>query len=271
MSNGRRIPFTQVDAFATRPFTGNPAAVLVLDETLTAEAMQLIASEMNLSETAFTGVGENGERWLRWFTPHVEVPLCGHATLAAAHVLFGSDEAGQIRFSSASGPLTVHKDGARIRLDFPADPPTTARAPDGLLEGLGCGGGATALQARNLWVVRVAAVDALTSLAPRFSALSDVDLRGAVGVSVTAAADEGYDFASRFFAPWVGIDEDPVTGVAHTALAPYWAAELARSTLEARQLSRRGGAMTVTLAGDRVHLSGTAVTVATGEIVVPGD
>ena len=269
MNKGRRVNFTQVDAFATRPFTGNPAAVMVLDEPLTAEAMQLIAAEMNLSETAFTGAGDDGERWLRWFTPTVEVPLCGHATLATAHVLFGSDAAGQIRFSSASGPLTVHQDGSRIRLDFPADPPTAAPAPDGLLGGLGCDARAATYQARNLWVVRVANVDAVTSLTPRFSALSEVDLRGGLGVAVTAASDEGYDFASRFFAPWVGVDEDPVTGLAHTALTPYWAAELGRSTMEARQLSRRGGAMTVTLAEDRVHLSGTAVTVAEGEMLVP--
>ena len=269
MSNGHRVPFTQVDAFATRPFTGNPAAVLVLEEPLTTEAMQLIASEMNLSETAFTGIGDDGERWLRWFTPAVEVPLCGHATLATAHVLLGAEDADRLTFSSASGPLTVHRDGSRIRLDFPADPPTASPAPGGLLDALGCDDGATALQARNVWVVRVGGVDALTRLAPRFSALGDVDLGGGLGVAVTAAAHEGYDFASRFFAPWVGVDEDPVTGLAHTALTPYWASELARSTMEARQLSRRSGAMTVTLAGDRVHLTGVAVTVAEGEIVVP--
>lgn len=268
MSDGRRIPFTQVDAFTAHPFSGNPAAVLVLDEPLTAEAMQLIAAEMNLSETAYTGV-DGEERWLRWFTPSVEVPLCGHATLAAAHVLFGTDEEGQIRFQSASGPLTVYKDGSRIRLDFPADPPVAAPAPAGLMDALGCGTGSKAFRARNVWVVRVSDVAELTELSPRFSALGAVDLQGGLGVAVTAAAED-FDFASRFFCPWVGIDEDPVTGLAHTALTPYWAAELDRNTMEARQLSRRGGAMTVTLAGDRVHLSGTAVTVAFGEILVPG-
>jgi PhzF family phenazine biosynthesis protein len=270
MSEGCTLPFLQVDAFTDRPFTGNPAAVLVLEDRLDARAMQAIASEMNLSETAFTGLDDEGRRWLRWFTPAVEVPLCGHATLATAHVLFEGGNPGPLRFESASGPLAVHRDGDRLRMDFPADPPHPADPPEGLLEALGCPPSSSSLRSRHVWVVRVDDESILRSLAPRFSALGDIDLgEGGLGVTVTAPGDGPVDFVSRFFCPWVGIDEDPVTGVAHTALTPYWAAQLGVETMEARQVSQRQGALTVRLAGERVHLSGSAVTVARGEIVVP--
>ena len=263
------LPFTQVDAFTTRPFGGNPAAVLVLDEALSASAMQQIAAEMNLSETAFTGVGADGGRWLRWFTPAVEVPLCGHATLAAAHVLLAADEPAPLRFDSASGPLVVDRVGDRLRLDFPSDPPNPAAAPAGLIDALACPADVSVLQGRNVWLVVLESEAEVRALSPRFSALGEVDLEGGLGVAVTAPGDGSIDFVSRFFAPWVGIDEDPVTGVAHTVLTPYWTGRLGHRDLEARQISRRGGSLTVRLASDRVHLVGSAVTVAEGRIRRP--
>ncbi len=263
------LPFVQVDAFASRPFTGNPAAVLVLDHDLPSEAMQRIAAEMNLSETAFTGRHASERRWLRWFTPTHEVPLCGHATLATAHVLFEGGSPSPIRFESASGVLTVHRDGERVRLDFPADPPEPVAPAAGLLEALGCGPGTPTARGRHVWVVRVSDPAALDRVAPSYSSLVRVDLDGGIGVAVTAPGPPGLDFVSRFFAPWVGVDEDPVTGLAHTALTPYWAEALGKSRMEARQTSWRGGDLTVELVGDRVHLTGAAVTVARGEILEP--
>lgn len=270
MSEADALPFVQVDAFTDRPFAGNPAAVLVLEDRLDDEGMQAIAAEMNLSETAFTGLDDQGRRWLRWFTPTVEVPLCGHATLATAHVLFEGGAPGPLRFESASGPLTVHREAGQIRMDFPSDPPAPATPPKGLLEALGCAPTAPVLRSRHVWVVRVEDEATLRSLRPRFSALGAVDLgEGGLGVTVTARGQGPVDFVSRFFCPWVGIDEDPVTGLAHTVLTPYWAAELGRETMEARQVSGRGGALTARLEGARVHLSGSAVTVCRGEIVAP--
>jgi predicted PhzF superfamily epimerase YddE/YHI9 len=269
MSETRELSFSQVDAFTDRPYRGNPAAVLILDRPLSDEAMQQIAREMNLSETAFTGSDADEGRWLRWFTPTVEVPLCGHATLATAHVLFDEGAESPLRFSSASGILTVHRDGGRVRMDFPADPPSPQDPPVGLLEALGGEAGWPALRARNLWVVRAADRARLRGLAPDYTALGRIDLGpGGLGVAVTAPGDDVH-FESRFFCPWVGIDEDPVTGVAHTALTPYWASELGLSTMEARQVSRRGGSLTVRLDGERVHLTGAAVTVARGHLLEP--
>jgi len=251
MEAGSEVPFYTVDAFTDRPFGGNPAAVCVLDSPLDADAMQTIAAEMNLSETAFVEAPDSdGVRPLRWFTPATEVSLCGHATLATAHALLEArDEEPPLRFFTASGLLTVHRDpDGSLRMDFPADPPEVEASPPGLLGALGA------------------------PPAPDFSALAKVELAGeGLGVAVTAPSGEGEDdFVSRFFAPWVGIDEDPVTGVAHTVLGPYWADETGRKALRARQLSRRGGRMEVRVEGDRVHLVGDAVTVARGRIAVPG-
>ena len=269
------VPFYTVDAFTDTPFRGNPAAVCIPPAPLAAESMQAIAAEINLSETAFVAApGEAGVRSLRWFTPTVEVPLCGHATLATAHVLLaeeGEPEEPPLRFSTASGTLPVHRepDGA-LRMDFPADPPTMETPPSGLLPALGCEEGIPSLRAGKSWVVRVASEERLRELSPDFKTLAEVDVgEGPLGVAVTAAGTGEADFVSRFFAPWSGVDEDPVTGVAHTALGPYWAEETGRSSLHARQISARGGAMDVRLEGDRVHLVGRAVTVARGRLRAP--
>lgn len=268
-----QLAFFQIDAFTDRPFGGNPAAVLVLSEPLAPEAMLRIAAEMNLSETAFVAPPDTeGARPIRWFTPTVEVPLCGHATLASAHALLrelGAES--PIRFSSASGPLIVHDLGARgLRMDLPADPARHEAPPPGLLDALGLApAGTRSLRSDKLWVVRVESEKQVRSIRPRFSDLAGVDPgAGALGVAVTAPGEE-VDFVSRFLAPWVGVDEDPVTGVAHTTLGPYWAAETGRRELSARQLSARGGSLDVVVDGNRVHLSGQAVTVIRGTILRP--
>jgi PhzF family phenazine biosynthesis protein len=273
MSPGKSIPFYQVDAFSNQPYGGNPAAVCLLDEPLGEGAMQIIAAEMNLSETAFvTPPGPGGDRALRWFTPEIEVPLCGHATLATSHVLLR--EAGEtppLRFETLSGTLQVHEAGGGwLRMDFPADPPDDAAPPPGLLEALGCPPGSATLQGAKLWIVRVAEESQVRMLEPDFAGLAAVDLGGsALGVSVTAPGKGGVDFVSRFFGPWVGVPEDPVTGVAHTVLGPYWARETGKPDLDAEQLSKRGGRMRVRVEGQRVHLLGEAVTVAQGTLLPP--
>ena len=256
----------QVDAFTGRPFAGNPAAVCILDAPGDEGWMQAVAGEMNLSETAFLHPLEDG--WsLRWFTPEMEVALCGHATLASAHVLW---EEGRIapdaeaRFHTKSGLLTTVRRGGWISMDFPAKPEDEAPAPEGLDRALGV---------RPLYVgrseydllVEVESEAAVRASSPDFALLRGVDARGVI---VTArGADSGYDFVSRFFAPRVGIDEDPVTGSAHCVLAPFWARRLGRDELTGFQASRRGGVVKVRTAGDRVLLGGQAVTVLRGELV----
>lgn len=266
-----RIPLYQVDAFTDTPYGGNPAAVCVLENPLPEAAMQAIAAEMNLAETAFVEAPDaEGTRRLRWFTPTTEVPLCGHATLAAARALLDRGEEPPFRFASASGPLEVHAgDEGGLTLDFPADPPSPAPAPAGLLPALGAPEDAPALRGARLWVIRLPDAEAVRTLEPSRE-LGRVELgRGMLGVAVTAPGEGGADFVSRFFAPWVGVDEDPVTGVAHTVLGPYWAAETGRSAFRARQLSARGGTLGVHVEGERVHLTGHAVVVARGELVPP--
>ncbi|MDE2782764.1 MAG: PhzF family phenazine biosynthesis protein [Gemmatimonadota bacterium] len=273
---GQGIPFYTVDAFTDTPFSGNPAAVCLEIDTLPDRAMANIAREMNLSETAFVyRAGEEGARRLRWFTPAVEVPLCGHATLASAHVLLREvGMPGPVRFHSLSGPLAVHVEGDRLRLDFPANPAVEAPMPAGLAEALGvdaggdAGGAAFAVSGKVALVVVGTEAEVL-ALRPDFGALARVVLPGGVmGVAATApGADPDVDFVSRFFAPWVGVDEDPVTGVAHTTLTPWWSRLLGRAEMSARQRSARGGALTVRDLGDRVELVGQAVTVARGHIV----
>lgn len=273
---GQGIPFYTVDAFTDTPFSGNPAAVCLEIDALPDRAMANIAREMNLSETAFVyRAGDGGARRLRWFTPAVEVPLCGHATLASAHVLLREvGVPGPVRFHSLSGPLAVHVEGDRLRLDFPANPAVEAPMPAGLAEALGVGaggdaGGATFAVSGKVALVVVGTEAEVLALRPDFGALARVVLPGGVmGVAATApGADPDVDFVSRFFAPWVGVDEDPVTGVAHTTLTPWWSRVFGRAEMSARQRSARGGALTVRDVGDRVELVGQAVTVARGHIV----
>jgi PhzF family phenazine biosynthesis protein len=261
------LPFFQIDAFAERPFTGNPAAVVLLDREADAAWMQAVAAEMNLAETAFVAPGA-AAFGLRWFTPVAEVDLCGHATLAAAHALY---ETGRLpadapaRFDTASGRLTVRRADGGLAMDFPATPPAACEAPPALAEALGAWPRWTGRSRFDL----VAVLDdetAVRTLAPDLAAVARLDGRGLI---VTARADggAGYDFVSRFFAPQVGVPEDPVTGSAHCALAPYWAGRLGRTALVGLQASARGGLVGVRLEGDRVVLTGRAVTVLRGELL----
>lgn len=260
------LRIVQVDAFTARPFAGNPAAVCVLATPRPDDWLQAVAREMNLSETAFLVPEEDGYR-LRWFTPQVEVDLCGHATLASAHVLWEDgllEPSATARFHTRSGLLTASLRESWIDMDFPARPPTAGAAPDGLLEALG-------VEARWVgrnqddYLVEVATTAAVRAARPDFGRLAQVRTRGVI---LTARDDTGeFDFVSRFFAPAVGVDEDPVTGSAHTCLAPYWRDRLDKEMLLAFQVSTRGGVVRMRLGGDRVILSGQAVTVLRGEIV----
>lgn len=259
-------PIYQVDAFTDRPFAGNPAAVCILQEPRDDRWMQQVAAEMNLSETAF--LLRQADGWnLRWFTPTVEVDLCGHATLASAHVLWeqgllAPDE--QARFYTRSGLLTADRSGDWIELDFPVKPATPAEPPAGLIDALGV---EPRYVGRNAWdyIVEVDSERTLRALDPDHARLKTLGVRGII---VTSRADEArYDFVSRFFAPGSGIDEDPVTGSAHCCLAPFWSARLDRTEFLAYQASARGGVLRVRLAGDRVKLGGQAVTVLRGALV----
>jgi len=261
------LRIVQVDAFTDRPFAGNPAAVCVLPAPRPDAWMRSVAREMNLSETAFLVRGDDGFS-LRWFTPAVEVDLCGHATLASAHVLWedGHLSAGaEARFHTRSGLLTARPRGAWIEMDFPATPEQAAAPPAGLLEALGV---EALYVGRNEfdYLVEVASETAVREARPNFSALAKVEARGII---VTApASTAGFDFVSRFFAPAVGIDEDPVTGSAHCCLGPYWSRRLGRTEFTALQTSARGGVVRVAVvAGERVMLGGQAVTVLRGELV----
>ncbi|MEZ4424676.1 MAG: PhzF family phenazine biosynthesis protein [Gemmatimonadota bacterium] len=266
------LPFAQADAFTDTPFAGNPAAVCLLEHALDAQLMQNVAIEMNLSETAFVEPPDaEGLRRLRWFTPGLEVDLCGHATLATAHLLFERGTRGPLRFSTRSGELVVEQEpDGRLRMDFPAVPVEDAPVPPGLLEALGIGSALEAARgpAGQYWMVVVDRADTVRALTPDYGTLGRVDLDGRIGVSVTAAGND-VDFVSRFFAPWAGIDEDPVTGSAHCMLAPWWSDRLGRATLQARQISARGGDVETRVVGDRVHLVGRAVTVAEGTLLLP--
>ena len=237
---------TQIDAFTDRPFSGNPAAVVLLDAPADPAWMQAVAAEVRLSETAFLHPVEDG--WgLRWFTPTVEVALCGHATLASAyHLLVDHGETGPVlRFDTASGPLTATVlDDGWIELDLPADLVTAAEPPDGLLDALGLHGDQVVGVSRGRTDLLVEVVDAqvVRSLTPDFAGLARFPIRG---LSVSARGDEGHDIVSRFFGPGSGVDEDPVTGSAHCALGPYWADRLGRERLVAYQASARGGVLRV--------------------------
>lgn len=259
-------PIWQVDAFASQPFTGNPAGVCLLDNPRSDEWMQHVAQEMNLSETAFL-VAEEGGYQLSWFTPACEVILCGHATLAAAHVLWSEGVAASSReivFRSLhSGTLTARRREDLIELDFPVRLPEPVVVPDGLAEALNL---EPHLVARDVedYLVLVADEQVVRRVRPDFARLRNLTDRGVI---VTAAGDE-YDFVSRYFAPAAGIDEDPVTGSTHCCLCPFWAEKLGKGTMVGYQASARGGVVQVTLAGDRVLLAGTALTILKGELLV---
>jgi PhzF family phenazine biosynthesis protein len=262
-------PIVQVDAFSDVPFRGNPAAVCVLPAARPDAWLQAVAREMNLSETAFLLREADGWR-LRWFTPATEVDLCGHATLASAHVLWEDGllaGAAEARFHTRSGLLTARRAGGWIELDLPATPPAAAPVPEGLLAALGLAGADWTGRSRFDVLVALPDASAVRELEPDFGGLRRVAARGVI---VTAPGDaDDHDFVSRFFAPAVGVDEDPVTGSAHCALAPYWAARLGRDTLVGYQASARGGHVRVRVAGERVRLGGRATTVMRGALVGP--
>ncbi len=259
------MKITQVDAFTNHPYGGNPAAVCLLESPCTDAWKQDVAREMNLSETAFLERDRDGFR-LRWFTPQTEVDLCGHATLAAAHVLW---EQGVLkrteaaRFFTRSGPLKAERTGNWIRLDFPVLQVQAAPARPDLAEALGV---------KPVWVGRssinylleVDSDEIVRSAAPDFSRLKQIDVRGVI---LTSKSSGEYDFVSRYFAPRMGVDEDPVTGSAHCCLATYWQTRLGKSEFKAFQASRRGGELRILVQGERVALSGEAVTVLTGELM----
>ena len=263
--NSHGIPIWQVDAFAARPFAGNPAAICLLESPRDAEWMQQVAAEMNLSETAFVvPAGRPNEFHLRWFTPAVEVDLCGHATLGAAHTLIEQervDPSRPILFQTRSGCLSCQRDGASIRMDFPATPPSGSVDPAtiGNLEAaLGITVDAVAKSKEDVFAV-VDSEQTLRRVSPDFSRLAEIETRGVILTATSSAP--GVDFVSRFFAPRCGINEDPVTGSAHCCLAPYWSERLGRSSLTGYQASPRGGVVHTRVVGDRVQLSGQAVTV----------
>lgn len=260
-----KIPLFQVDAFTSEVSRGNPAAVCPLDAWLPDATLQNIAAENNLSETAFV-VPRGDEFELRWFTPTTEVDLCGHATLAAAFVMFGEREypSDCIRFHSRSGILMVTRDGEILTLDFPARPAEACVFPKNLARGLGAEP-KTVLKSRDYLAVFDSA-DEVRNLRPDFAVLKTLDC---LGIIATAPGDD-CDFVSRFFAPSAGIDEDPVTGSAHCTLIPYWAQRLGKTKLFARQVSQRGGELFCELAGDSVHIGGKAVLYLRGEIVLDG-
>jgi PhzF family phenazine biosynthesis protein len=259
-----KLPIYQADAFTSELFGGNPAAVIPLEEWLPDGVMQNIAAENNLSETAFF-VEEGDSFRLRWFTPAVEVDLCGHATLATSHVLF--EELGYeqptINFNTLSGVLSVEKSGDRLVMNFPAVEPLQNEAPAILFQALGVERTSEVYKSDDYMVV-LNSEQEVANLDPDFRMLNEVDARGII---VTAPGDE-VDFVSRFFAPQAGIDEDPVTGSAHTKTTPYWSRKLKKDKLSARQISKRGGELICEMKGDRVEISGEAVTYMKGEITL---
>jgi PhzF family phenazine biosynthesis protein len=256
-----KLPIYQIDAFASRVFTGNPAAVCPLPAWLPDETLQSIAMENNLSETAFV-VKEGADYAIRWFTPQAEVDLCGHATLASAFVVLHYLEPARdsVLFSSQSGPLPVQREGEWLVLDFPSRPAAPVTAPAGLADALGARP-KEVLRARDLMAV-FENEEEVRSLRPNFWALREL---GEVGTIVTARA-AGCDFVSRFFAPEVGIPEDPVTGSAHCTLVPYWAGQLGKNRLHAFQVSARGGELVCELRGERVSIGGRAAAYLVGSI-----
>ena len=254
----------QADAFASSLFKGNPAAVVPLTEWLSDETMQQIAMENNLSETAFF-IPEGDHFHIRWFTPMTEVDLCGHATLASAHILFNelAFKGEQIEFKSKSGPLKVTKSADKLQLDFPADPVSLGDTNPEIGNALGASPVAT-YKGKTKHLLLFDNEETIRNMKPNFHLLKQTDARGII---VTANGTT-VDFVSRFFAPKVGIDEDPVTGSAHTLLIPFWANRLNKTEMTALQLSARGGQLWCTLSGDRALIAGKAVTYLRGEIEI---
>ena len=259
-----KLPLFQVDAFAEKLFKGNPAAVVPLENWLDDQLMQAIAMENNLPETAFFVPTQSGFE-IRWFTPKAEVKLCGHATLATAHVIF--EEAAypydEIAFGSKSGLLHVKKTGDLLQLNFPADKLSPVDVPNLIIKALkklpeAC------FKGRSDYLFVYSSEKEIREMNPDFAILAKADIRGII---VTAPGDE-VDFVSRFFAPKVGVNEDPVTGSAHTTLTPYWAKRTGKTTFKARQLSQRGGELICTLQDDRVLIAGKTKTYLRGEIFV---
>lgn len=260
------LPIFQVDAFTDKPFAGNPAAVCLLPGAQDEGWMQNVASEMNLSETAFLYRQEDGFN-LRWFTPAVEVDLCGHATLASAHILW---EAGHLKpnesahFYTHSGLLRAERKGGWVELDFPAEPEEPVPPPDDLAKALGINPEYVG-ENRFDYLVEVDSEETVRSIKPDFALLGRISSRG-VMITSRATSPE-YDFISRFFAPGVGINEDPVTGSAHCCLGPFWSERLGKNELVAYQASSRGGIVRVRVSGERVYLGGQAITVLRGELL----
>ena len=257
------ISLTQVDAFTDVPFAGNPAAVCLLTDDRSDSWMQQVATEMNLSETAFLRRQSGGDHDLRWFTPAAEVDLCGHATLASAHVLWEQDvldRSEEARFRTRSGLLTARWCDGAIEMDFPAQAETSTVVPDGLVDALGVEPVYVGRNATD-YLVEVASESALRSLDPDFRRLGEVPARGVIVTAAATPSSQDFDFVSRFFAPSVGIDEDPVTGSAHCCLGPFWQKKLGKDDLTGYQASQRGGVVRVRVDGDRVFLTGRAVTI----------
>lgn len=275
VENRSGLSLFQVDAFTSEPFCGNPAAVCLLESFPEDGLLKQIAAEMNLSETAFVvpaGRKETGRDAfeIRWFTPTVEVPLCGHATLAASHVLLNETKQAEslIEYDSRSGKLSARREGKGIVLDFPLNPPTAVSCPGGVLAALGIEElrGAAFSEAAQMLLLEIRSEEDLLNLSPDMAALLGSDREGLPfeGVIVTSSSDR-YDFVSRYFGPWEGIDEDPVTGSAHTVLAPYWSAKLGKRDFHAFQASSRGGELLLRIRGEsRLDIVGEARTVLRG-------
>ena len=257
-------PLIWVDAFTDTPFRGNPAAIVLLDAPADETWMQSLAFELGLAETAYVVARAGGRFDLRWFTPTVEIPLCGHATLAAAHALYESERTtGPITFHTLSGELVCTRRDGLIEMDFPAVPPTPVDPAPGLLDALGVTDPVAVLDNKQWFIVECRTAAEVEQLTPDLRALERV----VPGASVTARSDRpGVDIVSRVFGPGVGVDEDAVTGSVHCALVPYWAEQLGTTEIVAYQASARGGTLHCRLAGDRVFLAGPAVTVLRGEI-----
>jgi PhzF family phenazine biosynthesis protein len=259
-----KLPYYEVSAFTTNPFGGNPAGVCVLDAWLPDATLLGIAVNNNLAETAFT-VSRGTDFELRWFTPTVEMDLCGHATLAAASVLFNERglPGSEVRFHSRSGILTVARSGDLLTLDFPSRPPAPSEASQALLRGLGAAP-KEIFKARDYLAIFSDEAE-VRALKPDFTALKTLDCLG----TIATAPGADCDFVSRFFAPGAGVDEDPVTGSAHCTLIPFWAQRLGKAKLLARQVSARGGELVCELVGERVRMGGRAVHYLRGEIQIP--